>query len=330
MSIETLAPRTLHFVFVPTHVVQTSENGNICVMYNGVDVKMDIRLFFRSRVMELFQRAGKGRHSNDANNKSREVMLVNLYHTQDPTLQDLRTKWRTFLTTLCKEPYDDVVVKRKGGRGANYDFHVSFQQHGTVIHTLNSEFKHNASSISRLPEYYSPAADKPYLARLYADYFYDYLDRICDVYPGLAQYKPEREDYVNLVHNNNYDRHAFFRNLYDMEKAGTQVQAKEKQRIVRESIRLYLDQYAHTLNLAQLTEDIRQRQREKVFLLWNLREFVADSIREDEMELTHVERVKNNNTIVVMSKAGTTHNMLLRWKNHLGVLYPAWQISLTR
>jgi hypothetical protein len=48
------------------------------------------------------------------------------------------------------------------------------------------------------------------------------------------------------------------------------------------------------------------------------------------MDLTHVEGVKNGNTIVVVSKAGTKHNMLLRWKNHLGILYPAWQISLSR
>jgi hypothetical protein len=48
------------------------------------------------------------------------------------------------------------------------------------------------------------------------------------------------------------------------------------------------------------------------------------------MDLTHVEGVKGENTIVVVSRAGTKHHMLLRWKNHLGILYPAWQISLSR
>ena len=280
--------------------------------------------------MDLFQTAGVGRHNNDSNNKRREEMISNLFHTQDPALQGLRTKWKTFLATLCSQPYDDVIVKKKGGRGVNYDFHIQFMSSGRVVYGVNAEFKHNASRIDKLPEYWTPAADKPYTEKLYADFFYEYLDRICEVYPGLAHYKPEKDVYVRLVHNTGYDRHAFFRNLYDMEKAGTSEQAKQKQQIVRESIKTFLEQYATSLNLTMLTEDIRQRQRGKIFILWNLREFVTDSIREEEMEITHVEHVKNNNTIIAVSKYGTKHNLYLRWKNHLGVLYPAWQISLTR
>lgn len=280
--------------------------------------------------MELFQTAGVGRQNNDANNKCREEMILNLFNTQDTSLQELRTKWRTFLATLCSESYDNVIVKKKGGRSANYDFQILFLCRGQVVYEVNAEFKHNASRIDKLPEYWTPAADKPYTERLYADFFYDYLGRICEVYPGLAHYKPEKDVYVKLVHNTGYDRHPFFRNLYDMEKAGTVEQAKQKQQIVRESIKAFLEQYAASLNLTMLTEDIRERQRGKIFILWNLREFVADSIQEEEMEIIQVERVKNNNTIIAVSKAGTKHNLYLRWKNHLGVLYPAWQISLTR
>lgn len=280
--------------------------------------------------MNVFQGAGVGRHTNDVNNKVREDTMLNLYHTHDPALQGLRTAWRDFLPTLCQDPYDDVIVKKKGGRAANYDFQIHFMRGGQLVYDVKAEFKHNASKIDKLPEYFSPAADKPYTERLYADFFYEYLDRICEVYPGLSEYKPERNAYVKLVHSNDYDRHPFFRSLYEMEKTGTPTQAKQKQQIVRESIKAFLEQYASCLDITLLTEDIRQRQREKIFILWNLRAFVADSIREDEMEITHVERVKNGNTIVAVSKAGTKHNMLLRWKNHLGILYPAWQISLTR
>jgi len=280
--------------------------------------------------MNAFQGAGVGRHTNDMNNKAREDTMLNLYHTQDPALQGLRTTWRNFLPTLCQDPYDDVIVKKKGGRSANYDFHIQFVRSGQVVYEVKAEFKHNASKIDKLPEYFSPAADKAYTERLYADFFYEYLDRICEVYPGLSQHKLEKDVYVKLVHNNDYNRHPFFRTLYDMEKTGTPTQAKQKQQIVRESIKAFLEEYASSLNTTLLTEDIRQRQRGKIFILWNLREFVADSIQEEEMEITHVERVKNGNTIVAVSKAGTKHNMLLRWKNHLGILYPAWQISLTR
>lgn len=291
---------------------------------------MDIRLFFRRLRMELFQTAGKNRGTNDSNNKKREEVLLGLYHTSEPTLQELRNKWSRFLTTLCPKSYDDVFVKKRGGRGTNHDFEIFFKWNGETIHEVKAEFKHNASRIDKLPEYFSPAADKPYTARLYADVFYDYLDRVCEVYPGLSQYKPLREEYVKLVHNSDYDRHPFFRNLYDMEKNGTDLQAKTKQQIVRESIRSYLSTHANTLNVQQLTKDIRERQTGKVFILWNLCDFSADSIQDDEMEITHVDGVKNGNTIIAVSKSGTRHNMLLRWKNHLGILYPAWQISLSR
>ena len=30
------------------------------------------------------------------------------------------------------------------------------------------------------------------------------------------------------------------------------------------------------------------------------------------------------------AKAGTGFALLLRWKNHAGILYPAWQISMWR
>lgn len=291
---------------------------------------MDIRTFFRNTTMDLFAGPGIGRHSNDGNNKRREEIIVELYHTEKSELQGLRTSWKTFLLTLCDKPYDDVNVRKHGGRSANYDFTLMYMLDGICIQQVKAEFKHNANKIDKLPEYFSPAADKPYITTLYADFFYDFLERICDVYPGLSLHKPSKEVYIRSVYTNNYDTHPFFRTLYDMEKTGTCDQAKEKGDIVRESIQTYLDQYAKTIDIEKLAEDIRQRQIGKVFIMWNLREFVSDSIHPDEMELTHVQGVKNNNTIVVMSKAGTRHNLLLRWKNHLGILYPAWQISLSR
>lgn len=292
---------------------------------------MDIRTFFRTAppILSLFTTAGKGRGANDANNKAREKILAGLYWCTDAPLQTLRASWVPFLATLCDTPFDDVVIQRKGGRGANYDFAIRFLQGGSEVKQIPAEFKHNAARIDKLPEYFSPAADKPYFQRLYADVFYEsFLGRICDVYPGLT--KPEKETYLRLVYNNDYDRHPFFRALYDAETSGTKEQYRQKQAIVKDSIRTYLADNVASLDLATLSRDMRERQAGKVFILWDLKTFAADTIRDEEMELTHVERVKNGNTIVVVSKAGTKHNMLLRWKNHLGILYPAWQISLSR
>jgi len=281
-------------------------------------------------MINLFKFAGSGRGTNDAANKARELLLTTLYSTNDPDLLHLRDMWRQCLQSLCSDPYDDVVVKQQGGRSANYDFGISFRFQNQDIKVVHAEFKHNASRIDSLPEYFSPAADKPYLPRLYADAFYDSLDQICAVYPDITPHKPDRATYLRLVHNNDYGRHPFFQTLYDAETAGTKDQYKQKQQIVRDSIRTYLETYGDQLDLVELSKDIRQRQAGKVFLLWTLQDFRVDTIRDDEMEIVRVEGIKNGNTLVVVSKSGTKHNMLLRWKNHLGILYPAWQISLTR
>lgn len=281
--------------------------------------------------MDLFLAAGVGRETNDAANKVREEILATLYHSTDTQLAPLRDAWKTFLSTLCPLPYDDVHAVRKGGRSANHDFNLTFLADSAPILSVKTEFKHNARTLEKLPQYFSPAADKPYFPRLYADVFYDdFLDRACQVYPGVADLKPSKETYLRLVYNDTYDRHPFFRAFYDAETNGTREQYKQKQQVVRESIRTYLDTYGKDLDVARLSADIRERQTDKVFILWTLREFIKDTLQDDELEITHVERVKNGNTLIAVSKAGTRHNMLLRWKNHLGVMFPAWQISLTR
>jgi hypothetical protein len=133
-----------------------------------------------------------------------------------------------------------------------------------------------------------------------------------------------------MVYSDNYKKHALFQTLYDADNSKDHPQKRERSRIVKQSIAAYLDTNRDKLNLALLSEDIRERQQGKVFILWDLKTFRADTIRDDEMEIVSVGGVKNGNVLVAVSKAGTRHNMLLRWKNHLGVLYPAWQISLTR
>jgi hypothetical protein len=278
----------------------------------------------------LFTKAGVGRGSNDSLNKRREEILITLYHSEEPTLQSVREKWILFLRTLCSEEFDDVRIEKRGGRGASFDFVIVFLRNGISIKTIRAEFKHNVGRIDKLPQYFSPAADKIYMPRLYADMFYDYLDEICSIYPDVSSVKPDREMYLRLVHNNDYERHPFFKGLHTLETTGTKEQYQRKKTVVARSIREFLTMYADKLNLEELSKDIRERQTDKLFVMWNLSEFKSDIIRPDEMELTHVERVKNGNTIVVVSKCGTKHNMLLRWKNHLGILYPAWQISLTR
>lgn len=293
--------------------------------------------------IDLFFVRSKGRDANDKNNKKREVILNILVNglpeefETDQRWKTLQEKFISCLHSLCSEPFDSIKIRNLGGRHNNRDFDVDYIKDHNVIKTIRCEYKHNAKSINKLPQYLSESEKKGYIPTSYADFYYThYSDKVSALY-GLDT--PDRETYLRSVFGTNYACHPYFQALYDSDtradnKKEENVDEKKKQAakkvIVTESIAAFLAQNSHTLQIGKLMEDIKATQTRKMFILWDLCSFHVDSFRDDEFELTCVEGVKNNNTIIVGSKAGTKHNLLLRWRNHLGVLLPAWQISLTR
>lgn len=281
--------------------------------------------------IDLFFSKGASRSTNDSNNRKRENILVMLQNVPyeyftDPTYgkkwEQLATKWNNFLKTLCPSEYHGVRITKVANL-SNHDLLIEYVYNDQVVHKVLGEFKHNAKSITKLTEYYSAPEKKGYISKNYAEYFYDnFLDKICT---SLELQKIERNIYMKHIYQRNYNLDPFFRQLKDLESTIY----KEKQTIVRNSIKEYLNEYAMDISIEKLNQDISP-QSQKTFILWDCNEFYSDRIREDELKIVHIEKVKNNNTIVAMSKAGTRHNLLLRWKNHLGILYPAWQISLQR
>jgi hypothetical protein len=284
--------------------------------------------------IQLFKTAGVDRGTNDNLNKRREDILSILYNPpfeflSDPYWLEMSTKWREFLRTIYSGQYDDVKIKKMGGRKYNYDIEITFLLEGNPVFLIKAEFKHNAKTINELPEYFSPAANKPYFDVNYGDFFYEnYIDRICSLSETAKTLKPTKAQYIKVLYQNEYKKNPFFSCLYG-EEANKEF-FKGKQELVRASIKEYLTRYLPTLKFDVLSKDIRDRQNGKVFIMWDLKQFRWDTIRENEMNIVSATEIKNDNTIVAVSEGGTEHRMLLRWKNHLGVLYPAWQISLRR
>jgi hypothetical protein len=284
--------------------------------------------------IRLFRESAQARGDNDRNNKIREDILVFLRNPPVEYLSDeiygelwreMSQKWNDCLGTLCDVPYDDIRVKKMAGRRYNYDHEISFLNEGLVVKTIKSEFKYNADCLDSLPEYFNAPEKKRFIEACYAEYFYDnYVDRICALSDTLV--KPTKDAYMKNIYSANYLKHEFFRRLKEIEP----IIRNEKKHIVQESIKNYLTEYGGTINLAALSDDIRRTQSGKLFILWNLRDFKADGFVDEDFDLESVVRIKNDNVLVVRSKSGTLHNLLLRWKNHLGILYPAWQISLQR
>lgn len=293
----------------------------------------------------------QGRGLNDANNAVREQVLTLLLspHTAsyfaDPDYghewQSLHRKWREAIETVAIRnavPNQNTLLFRKtGGRRSNNDWQLTFSfLDGRGLPEKKEvpvELKFGGTKITALPEIFSPAADKPFHdAQPYAEYFWEhYIPRIRQVYPECLVYPPYLEAYRATVYQNNYDRHPFYRGLYDAENTGTLEQKEKKAALVQESIRTWLEAVKDKTNLGAITQEFRRSQTNKAFLIYDGEQFHHDGLTPQELTAERVVGIRNGNILVIQTaEPGTQYDMLLRWKNHQGILYPAWQISLKR
>ena len=282
---------------------------------------------------------GKGRDTNDARNKRREQILIDGFNGKTeqfftdpvygPAWVKLASDFRAALLERASPSHTRISVKAKGGRGFNYDFQVIYE--GPVAEELRVEFKFGGTSVDSLPEFFNPAADKPFHSEMYARFFYrNYLPRIIGIYSLTATIT--EETYLKEIHKNR-SGNAFFVALKAAEDAdgiGGPLY-KQKAAITAKSITAFLETYKDSTNLALLTAEFQRSQENKHFLIYNDGRFYHDSIKTTELVAQSVAGIRNGNLLVIQSaEPGTKHEMLLRWKNHLGVLLPAWQIKMCR
>jgi hypothetical protein len=280
--------------------------------------------------------AGNSRAANDASNKTREQILATVLTPDavtDAFFDDAEygEKWRTvaagWLEALDWSGGDKL--KQMAGRQHNYDF-LHVQAGGDSVKV---EFKCSSgvAGLNSLPQFLSLAADFDMFSGGLETYAAFYYDRFLDIYLDAARSdavlpaKPERAAYLKLVRGNNYDSHPFFRWLYDNEDHNK----KEKSEIVDQSISSYLLLAAGELDLAKLSAKFADSQGGKKFVFWdmNAHTFTCESFEADDLRLSELVEVTKN-SILVEAVSGRKYKMLLRWRNHKGVMLPAWQISL--
>ena len=285
-------------------------------------------------VAVLYAKNAKG--DNDKCSKIRERVFNQALSVPEAFLEHpehgaqweyLQREMKTLADTLAQGDYTSVSIKPKGGRNYNYDALFQYVDSSMApIGEVKVEYKCGATTIQKLPQILSLQAKFPMFSTTYDTWYYqNWLDKYLATDPGITETKPSLEDYLGLVTNTEYDVLPFFQQLKDRED----VQKKNKAAIVNESIREYLKLHGPSLNLEMIVEKIRDTQLNKKFVLWHEGNFHVDSFTRDDLRIHRIGSIRNGNVLELFSDTAR-YDMLLRWRNHKGVLNPAWQISCKR
>lgn len=272
---------------------------------------------------------------NDATNKVREKVLSVLCNVpQEFVLHPefgqrwcvVRDGFTEALRVLAMQkgiPYTSTQIKIKGGRGANYDAVVTYISEGKIERKI--EFKYGSKNICSLPQFLSLQAKFSLFPVTYDSFFWEkYLDRYLACDSGITEAKPARDDYLKKV-TGTVPKTLFFAQLKEREA----VAKNEKNDVVNASITDYLNTYGKNVDLEKFCEKVKKTQTDKTYLLWSDGKFYLDEMTEADMSNMTFRGIKNGNVLEVES-GNTVYGMLLRWRNHKGILNPAWQISMAR
>jgi hypothetical protein len=275
------------------------------------------------------------RSDNDKNNSVREHVIefiVNqripdTYYQYSKRWMRLRTRLYDFIgSSLGINAFNHVECITKAGRKYNYDFEFVFD-HTT---TRKIEFKFNCNKVSSCPQFLSLSSKS---FGQYAEFVYD-SGVINEMSMRYGVPAIDRKSYIKHVHQTSYEKNKWFLSMYTNEE-----QHKAwKKTIIDRTIDAYLESFMDSVSLASLESKMKQTQSDKIFMCYCpvTRQFYRDSISDEELSITK-KRLKHcgttgfRNTIVLDTQCATTKiHLLLRWRNHAGILNPAWQISLHR
>ena len=273
-------------------------------------------------------------------------------------------EWNKVMTKLAPQtadtadttPHHKIKVDLKAGRLFNYDADITFLdgKTGATVTKQKAEFKYNAARINELPQFLSlqaryslftasPASPASPAIPTYDEFYYtNYLPKYIaidtgrnpndpnDIKLALTELpKPPLAEYINAVTKTSTEDLPFFAQLKEREEL---LFKKEKSALVDESITQYLALYGSQIDVNAFTAKLVADQTDKHYILWKNGKFHYDTITQEEMSDLQFHSIKNGNAIVLQSatKPSIEYHLLLRWRNHKGILNPAWQISMRR
>jgi len=279
------------------------------------------------------------RSENDATNKVREKVLKLIHNPPKEYLDNaefgnywrlVHEAWNNALKNIAEETnvpvYTSIRIKLKGGRNSHYDVDVMYYNETTLVAKRKVEFKNGGSNICDQPQFLSLQVKIGLFTLTYDKFWYEnYLDKYIACDSGITETKPSLQTYLKNVTSTKYKISPFIAQLKERESFFKE----EKNAVVNASITDYLTTYGKDLDIKSFSEKVKATQTDKIYLLWSNGQFCSDKISEAEMSDMTFHSIKNGNVLEVKS-GNTIYGMLLRWRNHKGILNPAWQIKMKR
>jgi hypothetical protein len=309
---------------------------------SNVEIMVDTIHLFKSM-------KGSGKKNNDSYNRKREEILRIIRDTYtydaDATYGNqwkvLREKFNSALDQIFNtyspasaqtNGYDRITLVKLAGRGNNYDFDCMFYKGELLVWETRLEFKCGMTSpckkITELTQYLNADANKLWMTG-YPEMFYDTVvskHEIFKNHPSIS-----KEEYLKHVMNSS-SKHPFFTSIDTAYELNTDGFKTIINKLAKATISEFLKSHSK-FQMSEFQAELLRTQKNKVFLLWNAldQQFYTDIFEDSELECGILSRIHLNNTIVITTKnSDSEHRLLLRWKNHIGILNPAWQIKLVR
>lgn len=279
------------------------------------------------------------RCSNDKNNKTREHIIGALINNSVPENYFVLAKWQTmkynisnYINSLSSKPYIKVDCKNKAGRGNNYDFLIKLYYTQDTYDEYKVEFKFNASSLDKAPQFVSPMKPSRYLSSSYEEFYYtNYLHNLA-AKANLTM--PHKEIYLKHIHSNKPKCMAQYQDLYYKGcKTSSQYTGKQEHidfyNYAKELSNTSISEFIkyNDLNTAVLSDYLLTSQANKIYMLYTNGSFSKQVINSDDYTLIEINKQPEKFKYECISVSGKKINVLLRWKNGNGIAFPAFQIS---
>jgi len=279
------------------------------------------------------------RNKNDSTNKVRENVLKIIGNPPKEYFDNAEfgnswlivyQAWNDAIKKIAEETsvpiYNSTQIKVKGGRKFNYDVDVMYYDGTTLVANRKVEFKNGGYNISDLTQFLSLQVKIGLFNETYDKFWYEnYIDKYIACDTVITETKQSLQLYLKDVTSTKYTITPFFAQL----KARESFFQEEKNAVVNASIADYLTKHGKELDIKSFSEKVKSTQTDKIYLLWCNGRFYIDKLTESEMSDMTYHSIKNGNVLEVKSR-NTIYRMLLRWRNHKGILNPAWQISTKR